>query len=127
MKRLLVSLALLVLVAVEARAGSMTPTTAATGTDDVAVVAAIATDGTPNHFCGFSSMETVGSASATVSIYAGTSTSGRLLFSYSLSASESRSEGPWALDQCLPASEGVFVARGGTGSVLITVYTKTGL
>lgn len=127
MKRLLVSLALLVLVAVEARAGSMTPTTAATGTDDVAVVAATPSSSTPNHFCGFSSLETVGSSSATVSIYAGTSTSGRLLFTYSLSASESRSEGPWELERCLPASEGVFVARGGSGSVLITIYTKTGL
>lgn len=127
MKRLLVSLVLLALLPAAVWAGSMTPATAATGTDDVAVVAATPTGSTPNHFCGFSSLETVGSSSATVSIYAGTSTSGRLLFTYSLSAGESRSEGPWELERCLPASEGVFVARGGSGSVLITVYTKTGL
>lgn len=118
---------MLALSATAALAGSMVPSTAATGTDDVAIVAATAAGSTPNYFCGFSSLETIGSSSATVSIYAGTSTSGRLLFSYSLSAGESRSEGPWALDHCLPASEGVFVARGGSGSVLVTVYTRTGL
>lgn len=123
----IVFLALLFLLPLSVLAGSMTPTTAATGTDDVAVVAAVGSNSAPNYFCGFSSVETVGSSSATVSVYAGTSTSGRLLFSYSLTAGESRSEGPWALDYCLPASEGVFVARGGSGSVLVTVYTRTGL
>ena len=124
--KLLMALALMVVSELGLQA-QMTPTSAATGTGDVAIVAAMPSGRTQLYFCGFSSHETVGSASATTSVYAGTDATGRLLFTFSLTANESRSEGPWAPDQCLPTSEGVFVDRGGTGSTIITVYTRTGM
>lgn len=114
----------LVLLAASAGAAEIQVTTLATGTSDVALVdPAAPTAKLQLLFCGFSAMETVGSASSTVKIYAGTSTSGRLLFSWSLSAGESRSEGPWTVGACLPASEGIFIDRGGSGSTLLTVFS----
>ena len=124
--KLLLVLALLVF-CVSSLGAQMTPTSDATGTGDVAIVAAMPTGVTQLYFCGFSSRETVGAATATASIYAGTDATGRLLFTFSLTASESRSEGPWSPDQCLPVSEGVFVDRGGTGATMITVFTRTGM
>lgn len=114
----------LLLLAASAGAAEIQVTTLATGTTDVALVdPAAPTAKLQLLFCGFSAMETVGSASSTVKVYAGTSTAGRLLFSFSLTASESRSEGPWTVGACLPASEGIFIDRGGSGSTLLSVYS----
>ena len=73
-------------------------------------------------FCGFSLRETTGSAPAVIKIYRGTSTAGALLFTISVAASESRSEGPWT--SCLPSAAGVFITR--SGSAEIAIYTKVG-
>ena len=118
------ALLLAALFAVSAGAAEIQSTTLATGTTDVALVDGASVGAKLQLlFCGFSSMETGGSAASTVKVYAGTSTSGRLLFSWSLSAGESRSEGPWTVGACLPASEGIFIDRGGSGSTLLTVWS----
>lgn len=118
------ALLLAALFAVSAGAAEIQSTTLATGTTDVALVDGASVGAKLQLlFCGFSSMETGGSSSSTVKVYAGTSTSGRLLFSWSLSAGESRSEGPWTVGACLPASEGIFIDRGGSGSTLLTVFS----
>lgn len=119
-----VVVAALLLVALPAGAAELQVTTLATGTTDAALVDGASVGAKLQLlFCGFSAMETVGSASSTVKVYAGTSNAGRLLFSFSLTASESRSEGPWTVGACLPASEGIFIDRGGSGSTLVSVYT----
>lgn len=116
--------ALAFLVALPAGAAEIQVTTLATGTTDAALVDGASVGAKLQLlFCGFSSLETGGSAASTVKVYAGTSTSGRLLFSWSLSAGESRSEGPWTVGACLPASEGIFIDRGGSGSTLLSVYS----
>ena len=106
----------------------LTITSLATGTSDVLLVAAAGTGArSALMFCGFSARETVGSAAATVVIYNGTDATGVKLFEFSLTASESRSEGPWSGSECLLAVNGVFIDRGGTGSTALTVYTRNGL
>lgn len=75
-------------------------------------------------FCGFNARETGGSSGATVNIYNGTDATGQLLFTFSLTASESRSEGPWFDTECIPTPNGVFIDRGGTGTTLLVVYTR---
>jgi hypothetical protein len=124
LRRLLLCLGALCALAASAGAAEIQVTTLATGTTDVALVEGAAADARLQLlFCGFSAMETVGSSSSTVRVYAGTSAAGRLLFSFSLTASESRSEGPWTVGACLPASEGIFIDRGGSGSTLVSVYS----
>ena len=107
-----------------AYAANIGVTKLATGTSDVQMVAADASF--PPVFCGFFARETVGSASATVDIYAGTSTSGRLMATFSLAANESRSEGIWPDASCLDAREGIWVDRGGSGSTLLIIFTRGG-
>lgn len=96
------------------------------GTTDSALVAADAAGSrTLREFCGFSARETGGAASATVDVYNGTDGNGELIFTFSLAANESRSEGPWADTECIPAPNGIFVDRGGTGTTLLLVYSRT--
>lgn len=98
----------------------------AADTTDSALVAADAADSrTLREFCGFSARETGGAASATVDIYNGADATGELIFTFSLTMNESRSEGPWADTECVPAPNGIFVDRGGTGTTLLLVYSRT--
>lgn len=97
----------------------------ATGTSDVEVIDAAAITTTTYLFCGFSSLETVGSNASTVRIYNGGDATGQLIFSFSLTAGESRSEGPWEPASCIPIQNGVFVDRGGSGSTLLSIYYRT--
>jgi hypothetical protein len=95
----------------------------AAGTTDSALVAgSSAVSVQKRMFCGFSALETGGSATATVRIYNGTDATGELLFSFSLLPAESRSEGPWQPAQCLLAANGIFIDRGGSGTTLLSIF-----
>lgn len=125
MKRLFLALTVCLVAATSiARAQDLTVTLLAAGTDDSALVAPSSDSRYRILFCGFSARETGGAAASIASIYAGTSAAGRLLFTFSLSLSESRSEGPWLSQQCLPAAEGIFIDRAGTGTTLLLLYTR---
>lgn len=104
---------------------TMESTAVATGTSDVQVVSAPSTGQSGSlMFCGFAARETVGSAASTVVLHNGTSTSGAILFGFSLVASESRSEGPWEPSACILADGGIYMDRGGSGSTQITIYSR---
>lgn len=128
MKKIIIALLTCLSLATSINAADVTNTTLATGTTDTLVVTGIgATGRLRTLFCGFSARETVGSASSTVNIYAGTDATGRLLFTISLAANESRSEGPWYTTECMPAPEGIFVDRGGSGSTLLVIFSRSAL
>ena len=124
MKKLLLLALLLVAAPVWAASGVKVHKLTAGTTDSALVPADAAGSLQLREFCGFSARETGGAASATVDIYNGTSTSGELLFSFSLTQSESRSEGPWPDFECIPAPNGIFIDRGGAGTTLLLVYSR---
>lgn len=118
-------LLLLVILASPVLASDLQVDSLTAGTTDSALISAdSATSPTLRVWCGFSARETGGAATATVDVYNGTSTSGELIFTFSLSANESRSEGPWDDDQCIPSPNGVFIDRGGSGTPKIAIYTR---
>lgn len=123
----IIAAACLALLVTASPAAAIVQTTAlAAGTSDSALVASDAST-RPRQlrwFCGFSVMETAGAAAATVRFYNGDDATGELLFSVSLLASESRSEGPWEKGQCIRASDGIFVDRGGTGTPEVVVFWR---
>lgn len=98
----------------------------AAGTTDSALVTGSPSGGggAQRWFCGFSARETGGSAAATVDIYNGEDAMGELLFTFSLVASESRSEGPWSKSECILAPDGIFVDRTGPGTVALSIYSR---
>lgn len=99
----------------------------ATGSTDAQLNAAVAVGSRMQpYFCGFVARETGGAAAATSNLHRGTDASGDLVFTFSLTASESRSEGPWSFDQCIRINEGLWIDRGGAGSTLISVYIRRG-
>lgn len=125
MKKLLFALALILVAAPSWAASSVKVHKLATGTTDSALVAADAAGSLQlREFCGLSARETGGAASATVDIYNGSDATGELIFTFSLTMSESRSEGPWPDFECIPAPNGIFVDRGGTGTTLLLVFSR---
>ena len=124
MRRSIVGFLIFAFLALPAFAGIIQVDLTATGTSDVLAVEG-ATQGTRSMvFCGFASHETDGSSPAVVTVYNGADTSGQKIFEWSLSANESRSEGPWPASDCIGAPNGIFLERTGSGSPLVIVYYR---
>lgn len=125
MKKLILVLLLIALPSGARAASNVKTHKLAAGTTDSALVAADPAGSLQlREFCGVAARETGGAASATVDIYNGTDAAGELVFTFSLTMNESRSEGPWEDVNCIPTPNGIFIDRGGTGTTLLLVYSR---
>lgn len=110
--------------ALPAVAGIIQVDLTATGTSDVIAIEGGTSATRGMVFCGFSSRETGGSDSSTVIVYNGEDATGQRIFDWSLTANESRSEGPWPAADCIASPDGIFLDRGGSGSTVVMVFYR---